>query len=85
MTAVDPQTRKVVHGHQLGRRQRIVELVEELGQAGKLRVARDDAIDATWLLTSFTTYDFLRQHDSRSADETLRLLELLAENLATAD
>lgn len=85
MTSADPQTREVVHRHQLGRRQRIVELVEELDRSGKLRVARHDAVDAIWLLTSFSTYDFLRQHDSRSADETLGLLELLAENLTTAD
>lgn len=81
MSVVDPQVRQVVHRHQRGRRQRIAELVEELDDAGQLRVEQDDAIDLLWLLTSFHAYDFLRQRAQRNGDDVRTLLQTLAANL----
>lgn len=75
---VDEQTRQVVDRHQRGRRQRIVELVEDFDRAGHLRGDREEAVDLLWMLTNFHTYDFLRQRTGRDPVAIRRLLETLA-------
>lgn len=85
MVAADPPTREAIGRHQMGRRQRVTELVDELAGAGKLRAGRADAVDAIWLLTSFSAYDYFRQHGIRTPEEALRLLERLATAVVEPD
>ena len=76
MGVADPQTSDVISRHQAGRRQRIVELVDEFEAAGHLRGDRQDAVDLLWLLTDFHSYDFLRRRTDRDVADVRRLLEL---------
>lgn len=85
MATVDPKTGEVVSRHQQGRRQRIIELVEQIGDSGRLEVDHDDAVDLLWLLTDFQTYDFLRQNTSRDPDDVRGLLEMLAADVITSE
>ncbi|MDX1660121.1 MAG: TetR/AcrR family transcriptional regulator [Nitriliruptorales bacterium] len=85
MAVADEQARAVVDRHQRGRRQRIIELVDDFDRVGQLRCHRQDAIDLLWLLTSFHSYDFVRYYTDRDVGEARHVLEIAFANLVAPE
>ena len=85
MGVSDELTREVIDRHQRGRRQRIIEMVDDFDRAGHLRADRQDAVDLLWMLTNFHSYDFVRRRTDRSTEDSRRLLELAFANLVSPE